>query len=105
MGRTRVDDRGQDRRLPVIGADLTAVTGPGTGLRTRAVVRTVNIVRAVGRCLLAHALSLGPALVIGRLAVAPFVIQWPCGPRCAQSAWRGFPWEEVRCVRHRAHTT
>jgi hypothetical protein len=91
-----VDDRRQDRRLPIVRRN--PATGPAVG----AVRRTAGIVRTIRLGFLAHALSRGPARVIGRLIVAPFVIQWPCGRRCVPSADRGSPWAGVP---RRAHTT
>ena len=93
-----VSDGREDRGQPVVGGKRTA----GAGLRTRAIVRTVMVVWAVGTCMLAHTLSRWPVRLAGRLVVAPFVIQWPCGRRCAQSGCRACP---LAGVPRRAHTT
>ena len=93
-----VSDGREDRGQPVVGGKRTA----GAGLRTRAIVRTVMVVWAVGTCMLAHTLSRWPVRLAGRLVVAPFVIQWPCGRRCAQSGCRACP---SAGVPRRAHTT
>jgi hypothetical protein len=93
-----VNDGREDRGQPVVGRKRTA----GAGLRTRATVRTVTVVRAIGTCMLAYTLSLWPARLTGRLVVAPFVIQWPCGRRLAPSGCRASP---LAGVPRRAHTT
>ena len=93
-----VGDGREDRGQPVIGGKRTA----GAGLRTGAIVPTVVVVRAVGACMIAHMPSRWPARLAGRLVVAPFVIQWPCGRRCAQSGCRACP---LAGVPRRAHTT
>jgi hypothetical protein len=97
-GRPVVDDGREDRGMPVVGRKRTA----GAGLRTCAAVRTVIVVRTVGTCMLAHTLSRWPARLAGRLVVAPFVIQWPCGRRLAPSGCRASP---LAGVPRRAHTT
>ena len=93
-----VNDGREDRGMPVVGRKRTA----GAGLRTCATIRTVMVFRAVGTCMLAHTLSRWPARLAGRLVVAPFVIQWPCGRRPAPSGCRASP---LAGVPRRAHTT
>ena len=93
-----VNDGREDRGQPVVGGKRTA----GAGLWTRGFARTVLVVRAVGACMLAHTLSRWPARLTGRLVVAPFVIQWPCGRRRARSGCRACP---LAGVPRQAHTT
>jgi hypothetical protein len=52
-GRPVVSDGREDRGQPVVGGNRTA----RAALRTRAIVRTVRIVRALGTCMLAHTLG------------------------------------------------